>query len=56
MTDERTERLITRKLDGELTEAESLELDKALVRSPEARSLLEDYERTDAGRYLKTPT
>jgi anti-sigma factor RsiW len=48
MIDERTERLINRRLDGELTEAESLELDKQLTQSPEARSLLAEYEANDA--------
>ncbi len=46
--DDRLERLITRRLDGELTEAEELELNKLLIRSPEARRLLEDYQRQDA--------
>ena len=48
MLEERTERLINRKLDGELTEAESLELDKRLIRSPEARALLAERQRLDA--------
>ena len=48
MVDERVEHLINRRVDGELTGAESLELDQLLVRSPEARSLLEEYERTYA--------
>jgi len=48
MLDERTERLINRKLDGELAEGESLELDKRLIRSPEARALLEEQRRIDA--------
>ena len=47
MVDERTEQLVNRKLDGELSEAESLELNRALIRSPEARALLEEYARTD---------
>jgi len=47
MIDERTEQLINRKLDGELSEAESLDLNRALIRSPEARALLEQYARTD---------
>jgi len=42
--DLRTEQLITRKLDGELAEGESLELNKQLIRSPEARSIMEEYE------------
>ena len=42
MIDERLERLINRKLDGELSEAESLELDKLLIRSPEGRAMLEE--------------
>jgi len=47
MIDERTEQLTNRKLDGELTEVESLELNRMLIRSPEARTLLDEYERTD---------
>ncbi len=47
MIDERTERLINRMLDGELTEADELELNKQLIRSPEARRMLEDLERLD---------
>jgi len=56
MLDERLERLISRKLDGELSEAESLELDKLLIRSPEARALLEEQEQLDhmAGESLRT--
>jgi anti-sigma factor RsiW len=46
--DERTEQLISRRLDGEITEEESLELDKRLIRSPEARTYLEDQERINA--------
>ena len=47
MIDERTERLITRRLDGELTEDESLDLDKRLIRSPEARQAFEESQRID---------
>ncbi len=47
MIDERTEQLINRRLDHELSEEEALELNKRLIRSPEARALLEEYERTD---------
>jgi anti-sigma factor RsiW len=47
MIDERTETLITRRLDGELSAEQSLELDKLLIRSPEARALLEESERID---------
>lgn len=46
--DDRTEHLITRRLDGEITEDESLELDKQLIRSPEARTYLNEQERIDA--------
>ncbi len=46
--DERTEQLINRKLDGELTDAEALDLDKRLIKSPEARALLAELERNDA--------
>ena len=48
MIDERTEQLITRKLDGELTEGESHDLNKLLIRSPQVRALMEEYERADA--------
>ncbi len=47
MIDARTEQLINRKLDGELAEGELLELDKLLIRCPQARALLEDYQRHD---------
>ena len=47
MIDERTEQLINRRLDGELLPGEQLELDKRLIRSPEARAMLEDYQRFD---------
>jgi len=48
MIDEGTERLINRRLDGELGESESLELDKLLIRSPQVRALAEEYERNGA--------
>lgn len=44
---DRTEQLITRRLDGEITEEESLELDKRLIRSPEARAYMEEQARID---------
>jgi anti-sigma factor RsiW len=46
--DDRTEQLITRRLDGEITEQESLELDKRLIRSPEARAYMEELDRIDS--------
>ncbi len=46
-SDDHLERLINRKLDGELTEDESLELDKCLIRDPAARQSLEESERID---------
>jgi anti-sigma factor RsiW len=46
-TDDRLERLIGRRLDGEITEAEEHELNKMLIRSPEARRLSETCERQD---------
>ena len=46
--DERIELLITRKLDGTITDEERLELDRALIRSPEHRRLLERSELIDA--------
>lgn len=45
--DEQTERLIIRKLDGELSLVEEHELNKVLIRSPEARTLLETYSEQD---------
>jgi anti-sigma factor RsiW len=45
--DERTEHLISRRLDGEITGEESLELDRLLIRSPEARTWMEACERQD---------
>lgn len=48
MIDERTEQLINRKLDGELAKGELLELQKTLIRSPEARALLEECEAMEA--------
>ncbi len=41
------EHLINRKLDGELTRDESLELDKCLIRDPGTRQCLEESERID---------
>ena len=46
-SDDHLERLINRKLDGELTRDESLELDKCLIRDPAARQSLEESERID---------
>ncbi|UCF33220.1 MAG: hypothetical protein JSV78_12895 [Phycisphaerales bacterium] len=45
---DRIENLIVRSLDGELSDDEQLELDRAVLRAPEARRLKEDYERIDA--------
>lgn len=45
--DDRLERLISRRLDGEITQAEDLELNKMIIRSPEARRLSEDLQRED---------
>jgi hypothetical protein len=55
MIDERTEQLINRKLDGELSDQESLELDKLLIRNPQVRALLEEYARMDeqAGEVIR---
>ncbi|MCH7840741.1 MAG: hypothetical protein IID38_10975, partial [Planctomycetes bacterium] len=36
------ERLISRRLDGELTEDENLELDRELLRNPQAHRLMEE--------------
>ncbi len=46
-SDDHLERLISRKLDGELTGDDSLELDKCLIRDPAARQSLEELERID---------
>lgn len=45
---DRLERLIGRRLDGEATAEDDRELDAMLAASPEARSLFESYERQDA--------
>jgi anti-sigma factor RsiW len=45
--EERIERLIVRKIDGMLTQDEELELDRILIRSPEARQVYEEYRRID---------
>ena len=45
--DERGERLVVRKLDGELSSEEEHELNKLLIRSPELRQLLESYLEQD---------
>ncbi len=42
------ERLIVRRLDSALTENETLQLNRELIRNPEAQRLLEDYARVDA--------
>jgi len=47
MLDEQTERLINRRLDGELDDAERLELDKQLIRSPELRETFDELQRID---------
>jgi len=45
--DERTERLIVRQLDGELTPSEQDELNQILLRSAAARRMLNDYQQND---------
>jgi hypothetical protein len=45
--EEHIERLIVRRLDGMLTRDEELELDRILIRSPEARQAYEEYRRID---------
>lgn len=45
--DERTERLMSRVLDGEASSQEKAELASVLVRDPAARALLDQYERID---------
>ncbi|MCB9850552.1 MAG: hypothetical protein H6817_07590 [Phycisphaerales bacterium] len=44
---EQLERLISRRLDGELTADEQLELDRELLRNPAARQMLEQYAAID---------
>ncbi|HVP13431.1 MAG TPA: hypothetical protein VMV94_19820 [Phycisphaerae bacterium] len=46
--DERTERLICRLLDGEISFEDRAELDDTLACNPAARLLLEEYRRIDA--------
>ena len=46
--DPKIERLIVRQLDGEITEAEQLELNRELLRNPGARRLWEEYRALDA--------
>ena len=46
-TDKDIEKLIVRRLDGALSEGEELALDRALIRDPQARRLMEDYQRID---------
>ena len=45
--DEQIERLISRSLDGDLTADEQLELDRALIRSPQTRRCFEECRRSD---------
>ncbi len=46
--DPKIERLIVRQLDGEITEAEQLELNRELLRNPGAHRLWEEYRALDA--------
>ncbi len=46
--DPKIERLIVRQLDGEITEAEQLELNRELLRNPGAHRLWEEYRTLDA--------
>ena len=45
--DKDLERLIVRQLDGELNEDEQLELNRELIRDPEAQQLMNDYRHVD---------
>ena len=45
--DKDLERLIVRQLDGELNEDEQLELNRELIRDPEAQQLMDDYRCID---------
>jgi len=42
------ERLIVRRLDGEISADESLELSRELLRNPDLRRMAEEYEQADA--------
>jgi len=44
---EQLERLICRCLDGDLSEDEQLELNRELIRNPQARQMLADYQSVD---------
>lgn len=44
---EQLERLINRSLDGDLNEDEQLELNRELIRNPQARQMLADYQSVD---------
>ncbi len=56
--DGRIERLIVRKLDGEISESEQLELDRELLRSADVRAMYESYCEVDdlAADVIKTCT
>ena len=45
--DKDIERLIVRHLDGALSADEELELNRAILRDPDAHRLLEEYRRID---------
>ncbi len=45
---EQLERLVVRKIHGELTDDESLELDRAMIRDPQVRELLDEYGGIDS--------
>lgn len=45
--DQNIERLIVRSLDSDLNEQEQLELNRELIRNPDAREMLEQYQRVD---------
>ena len=45
--DHEIERLIVRSLDGELGEDEQLQLNRELIRNPEAQRLMEEYKQID---------
>jgi len=46
--EENIERLISRSLDGMLDDRQQLELDRELIRNPEARRMMEEYRGADA--------
>lgn len=53
---EQLERLITRKLDGEITDVESRILDRELIENADARRLFDDYRSLDLSAHAAVQT